>query len=413
MGAFVASLPRLTLFLIDIFLSVIIPVWDKPLLTSSEEANKRLLQVMITKTLMRNLSFGLEPRTRLELHAVLSQFLTKGENSYAETKLQLENLISQRHPIAKALIPSYGLSQLLASLGFFSISQLLLDRRKSRFFSAKRLAVYLSVWGRRSHEFRSIILRGHPRVCNRQRFEGLSTLIIDGQSLNREPIPFDPETLRRRCLIIGPGEFSKLPTERYDTVLVLVTLNTSGESLADLIETFEDAHLVLNNDIASLLVKGDPKVELLRESAVRSKTVVSAPQWLTGLERTLKVKAKSYHSPLLDLWDFGAPNLFPRAISYALQECEVVDAVGVDLYTGKRIYSQTAGQGNKAASSGSAEFLTCVALAGHDAEWSFRIMKSLYQQGIIVGGMELARILAMEPAEYMLVLNESVGSKRL
>lgn len=376
--------------------------------------NQDVLAKNLRLTFLLNLSFLLEPLVRIKLYAALRNWVEGKETNFKACSHQLSGILSSRNKLARSAVPSYGLSRALASLGFFSLSESIADRKKSRFYRADKLMLFLSLKLRKDHKWRAISLENHIFKAGLEPFENMDIALLSRLGGAMKDNTSTPVAKERVCLILGPGETNPLVSNTCaDIVLILLTPSKDLQILETELNMHK-AFLVINGEICAALLSENHEHDNLRAIVVRARGLYCPPQHIASLAEKLDIPAASYASGFLDLWSYGSPNLLPRAISVAIAIADKVIIDGADLHTGETLYRRAKGKSVKSmtVTNDRPQFFTCNSLASHDPLWAFFILKGLRRSQFIVGNRGVLDLLDMSGVEYLEKLDDSVGKPR-
>lgn len=376
--------------------------------------NQDVLAKNLRLTFLLNLSFLLEPLVRIKLYAALRNWVEAKETNFKECSQQLSGILKKRNKLARGVVPSYGLSRALASLGFFSLSESIADRKKSRFYRADKLMLFLSLKFRKNHKWRAIALENQIFKAGVEPFENLDIALLSRLGGAMKDDTSAPVAKERVCLILGPGETNPLISHTCaDIVLILLTPSKDLQILETELNMHK-AFLVINGETCDALLSENHEHDNLRAMVVRARGLYCPPQHLASLAEKLDIPAASYASGFLDLWSYGSANLLPRAISVAIAIADKVIIDGADLHTGANLYKRAKGKSVKSmtVTNDRPQFHTCNSMASHDLLWGFFILKGLRRSQFIVGNRGVLDLLDMSGVEYLEKLDDSLGKPR-
>lgn len=392
----------------DKLLSLVNPTWPGVTSVFSQNLSEQLIFAART-TLRHNLTSILEARFRAELFETLKEWALASDANYENTKQKLDRILSNRNPILARLIPSEGISKCLMSFGFFSSSFQVTTKQSWQSLYFDKIVLRTSLFFRNFGPKGQAILRsldatrrGFDAPLEREVLEYIGAL---------PSVTSESRGSTGRALIIGPGVWDEeVNPEDYDLVIVLVTLNKDLRILEHQVAKFS-ATLYLNGDSTMKLIE-NPSGQL-QKIAIKSRGLYGTATIHGTSAGDFSIPVHSNYSKLMNLWDWGNPNLMPRAVGTAISRGLVCDIVGADLYAGRLTYGASTGQFSGDGSQNSRpKFFTCAALASHDPLQGFLILRRLERSGLIAGKARIQEILSLTPYEYLAKLDVSLGSKR-
>ncbi len=358
--------------------------------------------------LKSNLSYLLEPQFRDVLQATLTHW-AREEISYDEAFLAIRTAIETRPRLASLVVPSYGISQLLRSFGFFSLA---LKSSKPAARSLPSLRGRVAFWSR-------AIKGAGPSFLSQRRL----VRTIGDDSLPRfepgtleifcSPLParhpFDKPSSASRVLIVGPSHRARsVSTEGFEEILLLVTPSFDVTELSEL-TTSLGAGWFINGVFAEALVNSQ-QTDLLELAAHASK-IYCNPLWVAPLRARLGSRVFSYESGYMDMWTFGSPNLLHRAVGVALSRELRAHVTGANLYVANRLYDQKSSEGKP--SRQLHPFFTCASYAEHNPVINFLNLRRLYKAGWVSGDQHFEPLMKLSTNDYLIELDASLGRRRL
>lgn len=279
------------------------------------DATKR--ERRIRATLFKNASFYLEMSFRRSLFRAMNDW-NRNRISYTNAKERIDRAITSRNQFVAKIVPSYGISQSLILLGFYSSSQLVCQLGGSRWvFRPKSLLNRISILSEVSPAKPLRIIKDERlnSVGNSERFSKDSIDSLKGVS---------KESWRQsqRILLVGPAPLDEeIDFRNFDEAVVLLNGQRSLPVL----------NLCLSNLPTHALVRSRHLVPILRNLNSRSDWRETLLLW-----QTLQIRRKDRHwlsetglsgvsfpsENLEKLWGkLGKPNGIQHSVGLALELC--------------------------------------------------------------------------------------------
>lgn len=372
-------------------------------LESSFPASEEKLVLLAKKTLRGNLSSLFEPSFRSEVLAILTAWNRK-ETSYWLARKELEEAITNGRKLGSK-VPSYPISQILTSFGFFSTSNLV--QGGGRLVSLKKN-------GKTPNNVKTLSSKDKQKLASFCRF--LKTGDRDQLPMDKNEEGLFIEGIfpssggTSTCLVIGPGLIDDgLEPAGFEEVIFLLTPNSSLTRF-NWITQRSNCTVYVNSEMARNLLF-DQNFSHWLGPLESAKHILCKPGFEEAIKKSIGTQTSTPRRDFLKLWDgMGDPNMLQLACYYSLSQGWDIHAEGVDLFLGANTYSQEKPRAQGASSR--ADFFTCHALSSHNPKINFNFLRLLDYYGWIVGGDTLRTIIAMEENEYLLALDSSLGMKR-
>lgn len=392
---------------LDLGLSLLIPFYDsriqrKSICKDGIQDQAGFLLEVAKKCLIWNLSFLFEPSFRVSTLRILESWAKNGIQ-YDQARESLNHLITRRNPISKKLVPSWAISQVLVSFGFFSSASILNSKALSVTASSllQRLATLMA-----NHpvKARKVLLAGE--YLRSAQSEKMEIKLLEAISESSQ----SSASREKKCLIIGPGPTS-LPSDlhKYDEVVILVGPNSSLENSLDMVKKIKYS-VYINYEMTTLILEGQVDQGwsdfLARADRVTCKR---------GLSKRLQEKISTHSQEVSDAWKSiwgtaGDPNMLQVASQdLALQGFQIV-VEGVDLYVGSNLYAKDVQW--EIGETVRPQFFTCFSFVQHNAAMNFIVMKALVSGGWVIGNDDFLKVTRLELSTYLRLLDENLGRGR-
>ena len=370
-------------------------------------------ELLVRQTLLMNFSMLAEWRFRKNLQAVLTDWNRK-QLAYDEARVKINELISNRSPFAKRVIPCYCLAQLLVAFGFFSSAAMLVaSSRVPSYPVTYRGFVALREILRQAprRHWRPII--SDIRKLGQWRFERFSGHSLGFVSTPRS-MPVKPSKTLQNILFLGPSPISFIPEQAFSRTLVLLNESSSPNALS----------LPSNYGAIDAMFRGRMSRRILSGQLDPSWTAALADvdqihadlEYGPKLEAVLGRQVSTERGNLEFMWGArGNPNLAQVALGlyldrFSISEPPRLHLEGVTLYASPITYSES--EEFLGVQDNPTPFRVCQALANHDPVINFQVTRGLLLAGIITGGSEVSEILELATRDYLLRLDENVGRRR-
>lgn len=408
LGAFTRSIARVLIACSDWLVSFIFPYFSDMSYSSASDkqgdSGVVQLKTRLKRCLIANMSFIFEPVFRIRVLKLLLAHVSDSGADYHVTRSTIQQLLSRRNFLCRHLLPTDHLRRCLGSVGFYSVytSPGLLEG-PGKTPTLKGFILKISILIRQGDGALALLNSLQSAADPKDRGEpsgDFKALNLGRKSLGRTKI-----------FVVGPGETADLSSAKScDEVWLLVTPNFDLAVLENVLSDGIRPWLFLNNVSAGRLLdtkQSDPRT-LISSAA----GIYASQTWSQSL-KSLGVQTISYASTFSEMFLDGSPNLLPRAVGFAIQRNASLYITGVDLYTGRRIYAQDRGENATPQSKQRYHpFFTSASLAGHNPIVNFNFLRWAFKLGHIEGDQNLTKLLSISVADYLSILDESVGRAR-